>query len=226
VFLRSYDIVPSEAAASIDESMDSTTRRYHLWFMWLVFFVIPLLLTLHALWQRSAEVSRFCARNTPTPCLVFVILLSIAGSVWLLVKQCRGRQKKDCKSFLDFDKAYMSLVRNLTKGDSAAATNDLKDWIRARDQCHSIVVEAEAAGRLDVIYLVDAAVEVAYASLNGSWGGLLQKYPQYVKARAAVFQALCPKDMISHIASAVKIEPGAFGIAVDIKKLLGANDAF
>ena len=59
------DIVPSEAAASIDESMDSTTRRYHLWFMWLVFFVIPLLLT-HALWQRSAEVSRFCARNTPT----------------------------------------------------------------------------------------------------------------------------------------------------------------
>jgi hypothetical protein len=82
-------IMPSEAAASFDESMDSTTRRYHLVFMWLVFFMIPLLVTLHALWQRSAEVSRFCAWNTPTPYLVFVILLSIAGNVWLLVKQCR-----------------------------------------------------------------------------------------------------------------------------------------
>ncbi len=221
------DIVPSEAAASIDERMDSTTRRYHLWFMWLVFFVIPLLLTLHALWQRLAEVSRFCARNTPTPCLVFVILLSIAGNFWLLVKQCRGRQKRDlCKPFRDFDKAYMSLVSNLTKGDLAAATKDYGDWIRARDQCRSILVDAAAGGRLDVISLVDAAVEVAYASLNGSWEDLLQKYPEYVKARGAVFPALCPKDMISHIASAVKIEPGAFGIKVDIKKLLGANDAF
>jgi hypothetical protein len=81
-------IVPSEAAASIDAGMDSTTRRYHLVFMWLVFFVIPLLVTLHVLWQQSAEVSRFYAWNTPTPYLAFVILLPIAGNVWLLVRRC------------------------------------------------------------------------------------------------------------------------------------------
>lgn len=80
-------IVPSEAA-TIDKSMDSTTRRYHLVFMWLVFFVIPLLLTLHVLWQRSAEVSRFYAWTTPTPYLAFITLLSVAGNVWLLVRRC------------------------------------------------------------------------------------------------------------------------------------------
>ncbi|MBA2591084.1 MAG: hypothetical protein H0U97_02020 [Gammaproteobacteria bacterium] len=84
-------IVPSEAAASIDEGMDTATCRYHLVFMWLVFFVIPLLVTLHALWQRSAEVSRFYAWNTPTPYLAFVILLSIAGTVWLLARRVTVR---------------------------------------------------------------------------------------------------------------------------------------
>jgi hypothetical protein len=81
-------IVPSEAAASIDEGVDRTTHRYHIVFMWLVFFVIPLLLTLHVLWQRSAGLSRLCAWNTPPPYLAFVILLSIAGNVWPLVKRC------------------------------------------------------------------------------------------------------------------------------------------
>ena len=67
--------------------MDRATRRYHVVFMWVVFFVIPLLVTFHALWQRSAELSRLYAWSTPTPYLAFVTLLSIAGNVWLLVRR-------------------------------------------------------------------------------------------------------------------------------------------
>ncbi len=80
-------LVPSEAAATLDQGMDSTARRYHLVFMSLVFFVIPLLLTLHVLWQRSAEVSRVCAWNTPVPYLAFVTLVCVAGNVCLLVRR-------------------------------------------------------------------------------------------------------------------------------------------
>jgi hypothetical protein len=83
----SEQIVPSEASPAIDEEMDRITRRYHVGFMWLVFFVIPLLVTLHVLWQRSAELSRLWAWGTATPYLAFVTLLSIAGNVWLLVRR-------------------------------------------------------------------------------------------------------------------------------------------
>lgn len=81
-------IVPSEAAAAIDEGMDRTTRRYHLVFMWLVFFVIPVLVTLHVLWQGRDDVSRFCAWDTPTPYLALVTFLAAAGSVSMLVRRC------------------------------------------------------------------------------------------------------------------------------------------
>jgi hypothetical protein len=82
------DIVPSETAATIDKTMDRTTRCHHLVFMWLVFFAIPLLLTVHVLWQRSPVVSQFCAWNTPTPYLALVTLLAVASNVSLLLKRC------------------------------------------------------------------------------------------------------------------------------------------
>jgi hypothetical protein len=82
------NIVPSEAAAAIDEGMDRTTRRYHLVFMWLVFFVIPLLETLHVPWQGRDDVSRYCAWNTPTPYSALGTFLAAAGSVSMLVRRC------------------------------------------------------------------------------------------------------------------------------------------
>lgn len=84
-------IVPSEASAANYVEMDRTTHRYHVVFMWLVFFVIPLLLTLHILWQRSTELSRLWAWSTLTPYLAFVTLLSIAGNVWLLAIEMSNR---------------------------------------------------------------------------------------------------------------------------------------
>jgi hypothetical protein len=68
------DLVPSEVAPTVDEAMDRATRRYHVAFMWLALFVTPLLLTLHALWQRLDQLSKLSACNTPTPYLALAAL--------------------------------------------------------------------------------------------------------------------------------------------------------
>lgn len=82
------DLVPSEVAPTVDEAIDRTTQRYHIAFMWLTLFVAPLLLTLHALWQRLDHLSRLFACNTPTPYLALVALGCMAGSLWLLAQWC------------------------------------------------------------------------------------------------------------------------------------------
>jgi hypothetical protein len=82
------DLVPSEVTPMVDEAVDTVTHRYHVVFMWLALFVTPLLLTLHALWQRLDQLAKLRACNTPTPYLALVALGCMAGSVWLLVRRC------------------------------------------------------------------------------------------------------------------------------------------
>jgi hypothetical protein len=82
------DIVPSEVTPTVDESMDRSTRRYHLAFMWLAFLVTPLLLTLYALSQRLDQLSKLCTCSAPIPYWALIALGCTAASLWLLARRC------------------------------------------------------------------------------------------------------------------------------------------
>ena len=87
------DLVPSAVEPTVAEVMDRTTRRYNRAFMWLAFFVTPMLLTLYVLWQRSDQLSKLCEFSTPTPYSALVALVCMAASSWLLataIESCNG----------------------------------------------------------------------------------------------------------------------------------------
>lgn len=129
-----------------------------------------------------------------------------------------------CALFKEFDRSYLKLVEAITKGEDEVAKKEAMAWLSAREECKEIIIDRSKNGDLDTITELNNAVKFAWQSLDSFPKDFLSNYENYKRVRTKVINKLCPPDIISRIAEAVEFNIGAFGMSVDIKKLLGLKN--